>query len=98
MQTVGIKVLKDRLSEYLRMVAAGETVLVTDRGRIVAEINPPCPKANEALSPEQRWAELIRRGIVRPAVRRWQGVPPRMKKRMPFEQLMREIEADREER
>jgi prevent-host-death family protein len=31
MRTVGIKVLKNRLSEYLRLVASGETILVTDR-------------------------------------------------------------------
>ena len=41
MKAVGIRELKDRLSEYLRKVQAGEVVLVTDRGRIVAEIREP---------------------------------------------------------
>ena len=31
MLTVGLKVLKNKLSEYVRLAAAGETVLVTDR-------------------------------------------------------------------
>ena len=31
MRSVGIKVLKNKLSEYIRLAAAGETVLVTDR-------------------------------------------------------------------
>ena len=31
MKSVGIKVLKDNLSKYLRMVRDGEIVLVTDR-------------------------------------------------------------------
>ena len=41
MKTVGIRELKDRLSEYLRHVRGGESVLVTDRGEVVAEITSP---------------------------------------------------------
>jgi antitoxin (DNA-binding transcriptional repressor) of toxin-antitoxin stability system len=40
-RTVSIKELKNRLSEYLREVRAGELVLVTDRGRVVAELRQP---------------------------------------------------------
>jgi antitoxin (DNA-binding transcriptional repressor) of toxin-antitoxin stability system len=40
-KAVGIKQLKARLSEYLRLVKAGETVLVTDRDDVIAEIRPP---------------------------------------------------------
>ena len=41
MRSVGVKVLNSRLSEYVRLAASGETVLVTDRDRVVAEIGPP---------------------------------------------------------
>ena len=41
MKTVGIRDLKNSLSKYLRRVRSGETVLVTDRGEIVAEVAPP---------------------------------------------------------
>ena len=41
MKTVGIRELKNSLSEYLRRVRSGETVLVTDRGEVVAEVSPP---------------------------------------------------------
>jgi prevent-host-death family protein len=41
MQTVGIRELKNRLSAYVRKVEAGDVVLVTDRGRVVAELVPP---------------------------------------------------------
>ena len=40
MRVVGVKELKARLSEYLRRVRAGETVLVTDRDEVVAELRP----------------------------------------------------------
>ncbi len=41
MRTAGLRELKAKLAEYIRDVRRGETVLVTDRGQVVAEINPP---------------------------------------------------------
>jgi prevent-host-death family protein len=41
MKTVGLRELKNRLSEYIREVRSGEGVLVTDRGEVVAELVPP---------------------------------------------------------
>jgi antitoxin (DNA-binding transcriptional repressor) of toxin-antitoxin stability system len=41
MRTVGIRELKNRLSDYIRQVRSGDTVLVTDRGEVVAELSPP---------------------------------------------------------
>jgi len=35
---VGTKELKNRLSHYLRLVRAGESVTVCDRGKAVAEL------------------------------------------------------------
>lgn len=40
MRAVGIRELKNRLSEFIRLVEAGESVLVTDRGTVVAELRP----------------------------------------------------------
>jgi len=40
-QAVAIKELKNRLGAYLREVARGEVVLVTDRSRVVAEMRRP---------------------------------------------------------
>ena len=48
MRAVGIKVLKDKLSEYVRLAAAGESVLVTDRDRVVAQLGPPPPSGRRA--------------------------------------------------
>ncbi len=41
MKTVGLRELKNRLSRYVRQVRAGQTVVVTDRGQVVAELRPP---------------------------------------------------------
>jgi len=50
MRAVGIKVLKNTLSEYVRLAANGETVLVTDRDRVVAELGPPAPGRSPLLA------------------------------------------------
>lgn len=48
MKAVGIRELKARLSRYLRDVQAGEVILVTDRGRVVAELRAPGPGAPQS--------------------------------------------------
>ena len=49
MRAVGLKVLKNKLSEYVRLAAEGETVLVTDRDRVVAELVPPRAGRSDVL-------------------------------------------------
>jgi antitoxin (DNA-binding transcriptional repressor) of toxin-antitoxin stability system len=44
-KTVNIRALKDRLSSFLRDVQRGDVILVTDRGRVVAEIRLPSLEA-----------------------------------------------------
>jgi len=41
MKSVGLRELKNRLSAYVRELRSGETVLITDRGEVVAELVPP---------------------------------------------------------
>jgi prevent-host-death family protein len=41
MKSVGLRELKNRLSQYVRQVRLGEGFLVTDRGQVVAELTPP---------------------------------------------------------
>jgi antitoxin (DNA-binding transcriptional repressor) of toxin-antitoxin stability system len=63
MKTVGIRDLKNRLSEYLRQVRAGEHLLVTDRGDVVAEFSPPGEGRADPSVPSGLLA-LGRRGLV----------------------------------
>ena len=54
MRSVGIKVLNSKLSEYVRLAAAGETILVTDRDRVVAELGP-LRETRSPSSPMPSW-------------------------------------------
>ncbi len=40
MKVIGIKQLKARLSEYIHLAKTGETVFVTERDEVVAELRP----------------------------------------------------------
>ncbi len=62
MRAVGVRELKNRLSEYLRLVKGGEHVLVTERGVVIAELTPP-GRAAAAADPYPGLAELVRRGL-----------------------------------
>jgi prevent-host-death family protein len=63
MKTVGIRELKNRLSDYVRQVRTGEGVLVTDRGQVVAELTPPGRGASDPTVPAGLLA-LARRNLV----------------------------------
>jgi prevent-host-death family protein len=95
MRKVGIRALKNGLSGYIRAVAAGETLLVTDRDRVVAEIVPVRARAEETEQ-ERKWAELIRRGVVTPAkIPPEARMPPRRIASIPFDELMADLDASR---
>jgi prevent-host-death family protein len=61
MKTVGLRELKNRLSEYVREARSGEGVLVTDRGEVVAELIPPGQGIDERSVPSEL-AALARKG------------------------------------
>ena len=94
-RAIGLKTLKNKLAEYVRMVAGGETVLITDRDRVVAELCPPRTGRAELLVDAQL-AEMVRRGLISPpALPR--GIPP-SRPVAPTEELLAELRADRDGR
>ena len=94
MYTVGLKILKNKLSEYVRLAADGETVVITDRGRVVAEIVPPRRHQHETFVERG-----VREGWLTPAKRPFQPLPPRKPiSGMTLEQLLVDLDRDREDR
>lgn len=73
MLAVGIRELKNRLSQYLKRVGTGERLLVTERGRPVAVISRP------SVTPADRRIEAM----LREGVARWAGGKPRGAPRPP---------------
>ena len=77
MRAVGLKILKNKLSEYVRLAAAGETVLVTDRDRVVAELVPPKEGRSPMLT-DAVLAEAVRKGWITPPTVVASEPPPRI--------------------
>ena len=96
MRSVGLKVLKNKLSEYVRLAAGGETVLVTDRDRVVAEIVPPQAGRSPLLS-DALLAEAVREGWLTPPVLVSGEAPPRQPVAT-FQEMMKDLQHDREDR
>jgi antitoxin (DNA-binding transcriptional repressor) of toxin-antitoxin stability system len=99
MKSVGVKQLKARLSEYIRVVKAGETVLITDRDEVVAELRPAHRQRAAPPSIEDRLQVLADAGaLTRPSLpkRDWTwkvkglGLPPGTAAR-----LLDEVRGDR---
>lgn len=67
MKAVAVKELKNRLSAYLREVAKGEIVLVTERGRVVAELRRPTSDVTLGTV-EQALALLHAEGVLVPGL------------------------------
>lgn len=96
MRAVGLKVLKNRLSEYVRLASSGETVLVTDRERVVAELVPP-RAGREALAHDAMLADAVRRGWLTPALGAADEAPPR-RPVAKLDRLLEELDRDRADR
>ena len=96
MRAVGLKVLKNKLSEYVRLAASGETVLVTDRDHVVAELVPPREGRGLVLA-DALLAEAVRRGWVTAPTLVAEG-PPARAPVAPLADLLAELDRDRDER
>jgi antitoxin (DNA-binding transcriptional repressor) of toxin-antitoxin stability system len=97
MRKVGIKALKNDLSKYIRAAAAGETVLVTDRGQVVAEIAPPQASSGGAVTSNPLLAEDVRQGRITPALDPSYAPGPKVHV-APFDDVMGELRSDRDKR
>ena len=67
MASVGVRDLRDNLSEYLRRVREGELLVITDRGKPIGELGPSAQGRSV-----ERARTLVRRGVAS-----WTGGKPK---------------------
>jgi prevent-host-death family protein len=65
MQKVGSRELKNRLGRYLRAVRAGQSLIITSRGKSVAKLAPPDDATLKENGLMERLKELEARGLIR---------------------------------
>lgn len=91
MTVTTVSKLKASLSEFLRRVKAGEEVLVTERGRVIARLAPPA--SSGALPDHLR--EMERQGLVKIGARKlpkdfWRMPRPKDPKGLVMKALLEE--------
>ena len=97
MRSVDLAALKSRVMECLRLVADGETVLVTDRDRVIAEIRPP--RATRSPFPaDAMLADGVREGWLTPALAPGTEPPRGGPPVATLPELLGELECDRSDR
>jgi antitoxin (DNA-binding transcriptional repressor) of toxin-antitoxin stability system len=96
MRSIGIKLLKNKLSEYVRLAAGGETVLVTDSDRVVAELGPPAP-GRSPLASDVLLLDAIRQGWISPPLSVTKEMPAR-KPLMKLSEILQDLRDDRADR
>jgi antitoxin (DNA-binding transcriptional repressor) of toxin-antitoxin stability system len=93
MHSVGMRELRNRLAAYVRLAAAGERVLVTERDRVVAELTALRDEPATAVA-DPVLQQLIERGIATPPAK--SGAPPRLGRgTMKLKELLADLDADR---
>jgi antitoxin (DNA-binding transcriptional repressor) of toxin-antitoxin stability system len=97
MRAIGIKTLKNKLSEYVRLAAAGETVLISDRDRVVAQLGPPQAGRSSGVA-DALLADAVRQGLVTPASLPPGDPPPAPPGVTSLEELLAELDRAREDR
>ena len=73
LSSVGIRDLRDNLSQYLRRVREGELLVITDRGKPIGELGPAAGGQNA-----ERARALVRKGVAS-----WSGGKPKGLPRAP---------------
>lgn len=96
-RSADLKILNNRLSEYVRLAAAGDTVLVTDRDRVVAEIVPPRTDRSPFLA-HPLLADAVRKGWLTPPGGPGSRPPQAPTPVMPLDRLLTELDEYRSDR
>jgi prevent-host-death family protein len=81
MRKVGSREFKNRLGRFLAAVRDGQSLLITQRGSVVAKVSPP-DQDNQSASLRDRLKDLEGKGFIRlpkRPIRTFKAVPSRGK-------------------
>jgi prevent-host-death family protein len=90
MKSVGSRELKNRLGRYLRRVASGEELLITDRGKPVARLTSVRRAQGEPQEPGELLRRLAAEGQIRLATRPFRKRKPPINRGKSLSQILLE--------
>ena len=97
MKSVGIESLNSKLSAYVQLAATGETILITDGNRVVAELGP-IRSTRTPVVDDLFPVDLVRSGVLTPPSMPSSTPPPKPNPIGSFEDIRRELNDSREDR
>ena len=97
MRSVDITVLNSELSEYVRLAASGETILVTDGDQVVAELGPSREPRSPVLA-DAFLAEAVRSGVLTPPRLAASGPPPKPAPVATLDEILADLDESRRDR
>jgi prevent-host-death family protein len=90
MRKVGSRELKNRLGRYLRLVKGGETLVITERNRPIAQLVSTENRSCGAASLDETLQRLAEAGNLRLATRRLKRIVPVVTKGKPASRMILE--------
>ncbi len=89
--------LKSKLREYVRLATSGETILVTDGDRVVAELGPLRETRSSTLA-DAFLAEAVRSGVLTPPRLAISGPPPKPASVATLNEILADLDESRHDR
>ncbi|MGH7489530.1 MAG: type II toxin-antitoxin system Phd/YefM family antitoxin, partial [bacterium] len=96
MRAVALKTLESQVNELVHLAEKGETVLITEQDRVIAELSPP-RETQSPFTTNPALAEAVRKGWITLA-EDLSGTPPPRHPVAPTSELLEELDADRADR
>lgn len=97
MRSIETAALLENLREYIKLAESGETILISEGNRLIAELRPH--KRSEALLPAAAsLADLVRFGVVIPPKVRPTTPPLKPPPLASFDEVMKDLDESREDR
>jgi len=88
MKKVGSREFKNRQGHYLKRVRRGETLVITDRGRAIARVEPMGNNSVGGITLEERLRELEAQGHLRLGTKPFERFRPLRAKGKPASQMI----------
>ncbi len=88
MKKVGCREFKNRMGRYLKLVGRGESLLITDRGKVVAQLGPAELRQDGPLSTMDVLRKLEAEGHLRLGARPFRKIKPVPTRGKPASQMV----------
>ena len=96
MRSLETAALLENLREYIKLAESGETILISDGNRVVAELRPH-RRSETSVPAAASLEDLVRSGVVIPPKVRSTAPPPKPPPLASFDEVIKDLDESRED-